>query len=283
MSWMLQNERIIPRGDAALSYLDRGYCFGDGIYEVIRVYNGRMFESGPHYDRLKRSLREIKLELPNSIDKLNDYLEKLIEADKLDDGIVYLQVTRGVAPRAHAFPPAGTEPVLIAYTSEVSRPFETMHSGIAVITRPDIRWLRCDIKTLNLLPNVLAKQESVEVGSDDVVFHRDGTVTECTASNLLIVRDGSIITHPADNMILHGITRLVIRQLAQHLDIPFVEQPITVDEMMKADEVFLSSTISEVMPIVQIDGVNVGGGQPGPVVRRLQAAFERYAGLVSQG
>ncbi|MDF2815940.1 MAG: dat [Paenibacillus sp.] len=273
MNWLLSNDRIIPRNEASISYLDRGYVFGDGIYEVFRVYKGRMFESELHYKRLERSLREIKLQMPYPIEQLDRYLMQMIEKEQLSEGTVYLQITRGAAPRTHAFP-TRNEPVLISYCSPLARPLESMSRGISVITTPDIRWLRCDIKTLNLLPNILAKQTAIEQGVDDVIFHREETVTESSSSNVFAVRNGAIYTHPANNLILHGITRLVIRDLADELRIPFIEEAFLLQDLVSADEVFIASTTSEVTPVITIDGSQVHNGQPGPMVRKLQQAFE---------
>ncbi|PYI56526.1 D-amino-acid transaminase [Paenibacillus flagellatus] len=275
---ILIDDRIVPEAEASVSYLDRGYVFGDGIYEVIRVYNGRLYEKEAHYDRLVRSAGEIGLSLPYPIETLDRLLQDLLGREAVGDGTVYLQVTRGVAPRTHAFPPAGTKPVLVAYCNELARPLDTIRDGLTAITRPDIRWLRCDIKSLNLLGSVLAKQEAVEQGAGDVILHREGTVTECSASNVMIVKDGVVFTHPADHFILHGITRAVVLRLAAERGIEVREIPYTLDELRQADEAFLTSTTMEVTPIVRIDGSAVGSGRPGPVTRLLQEAFEATIG-----
>lgn len=271
---ILIDDRFVPETEARISYLDRGYCFGDGIYEVFRVYNGRLFEKEAHYERLVRSAREVKLHLSCSIDELDARLSKLPALTGVREGTVYMQMTRGAAPRAHAFPPAGTPPVLLAYCTELKRPVETMRRGVSVITRPDIRWLRCDIKSLNLLGSVLAKQEAAEAGADDVILHRNGIVTECSAANAMIVQGGAIVTHPADHLILHGVTRAVVLRLARELDIPVREERFPLETLMAADEAFLTGTTVEVTPIVRIDGRPVADGSPGPITRRLQDAFE---------
>jgi D-alanine transaminase len=238
-----------------------------------------MFESELHYTRLERSLNEIKLQMPYPIEQLDRYLKQMIEKEQLSEGTVYLQITRGAAPRTHAFP-ARTEPVLISYCSPLARPFESMSRGISVITTPDIRWLRCDIKTLNLLPNILAKQTAINQGVDDVIFHREGTVTESSSSNVFAIRNGSLYTHPANNLILHGITRLVIRDLADELNIPFIEEAFLLQDLVSADEVFIASTTAEITPVITIDGSQVHNGQPGPIVRKLQEAFEARVQLL---
>lgn len=271
MIWL--DDRFVAEAEANVSYSDRGYNFGDGIYEVFRVYEGRLYEGAAHYERLARSAREIKLALPYPIERIGRIVDELIERERLREGSVYLQITRGVAPRAHSFPPADTKPVLLVYGSAGKRPEPAMERGVSVIVRPDIRWLRCDIKTLNLLGSVLAKQEAAEQGADDVILHRDGVVTECSASNLMIVKDGVVLTHPADHLILHGITRAVVLRLARELGIPAVERAFSLELLRQADEVFLTSTLMEVTPIVRLEDKPVGGGEPGPVTRRLQQAF----------
>jgi D-alanine transaminase len=253
--------------------MDRGYYFGDGIYEVFRVYGGCMYEADAHYERLERSAREIGLQLPYTRKETDAILNSLIEHEKVREGTVYMQVTRGVAPRSHAFP-TGAKPVMMAYCNEAARPIQTMQNGIAAITLPDIRWLRCDLKTLNLLGSVLAKQEAAELGAGDVILHRDGVVTECSASNLMIVKAGALLTHPANHLILHGITRAVVLRHARERGIAVREQPFTLDELRQADEAFLTGTTMEITPIVRIDGLPVGGGEPGPVTRQLQQDFE---------
>lgn len=268
------DDRFVPETEASVSYSDRGYYFGDGVYEVFRVYGGRLYEAEAHYERLERSAREIGLQLPYAREETDRILYSLLERERVREGTVYLQVTRGVAPRSHGFPDKSTRPVMLAYGNKAKRPLQSTKQGISVITRPDIRWLRCDLKTLNLLGSVLAKQEAIDQGADDVILHRDGIVTECSAANLMIVKDGAVLTHPADHLILHGITRAVVLKLAGELAIPAQERPFTLEALARADEAFLTSTTMEIAPIVRIDGAPVGRGEPGPVTRRLQQAFE---------
>ncbi|HZG88011.1 D-amino-acid transaminase [Paenibacillus sp.] len=273
-TYVWNGERLLPRGEAAADIEDRGYTFGDGIYEVFRVYDGKVFEAEAHWERFVRSAREIRIELPYSAEALDRGVRELVGADGLVDGIVYLQVTRGTAPRAHPFP-ADAKPVLTAFTKPLARPAAMLESGVSVVTQPDIRWLRCDIKSLNLLPNVLAKQAATEAGAAEAVLHRDGVVTEASASNIAIVKDGVIRTHPANNLILHGITRAVALRLAAELDLSVAERPFTLEELREADEAFLLGTTVEVMPVVRVDGAPIGDGKPGPITRRLQEAFVR--------
>lgn len=270
----LIQDRLVPKEEVSVSPDDRGYYFGDGIYEVFRVYGGKLFEAEAHFKRLERTAAAVRIDLPAASSELKKQLEQLIAANSLIEGTVYLQITRGTAPRAHAIP-AQAEPVLMAYTTEVKRPIHMMQQGIAVVTMEDIRWLRCDLKTLNLLPNTLAKQYALDQGADDVVLHRSGLVTECSASNVMIVKEGAIITHPADNLILHGITRAVALRLASELGIPVAETPFTLEDLRQAEEVFVTGTTIEVTPVISVDGLPVASGNPGPVTRRLQQAFEQ--------
>lgn len=270
----LLNDKLVKRDQVAISPDDRGYFFGDGVYEVFRIYNGGIFEKEAHYKRLVRSAGEVKIPLPFSIEKIDGLLEDLLAAEQIQEGIIYLQITRGIAPRNHGFPPAGTTPVLTAYCKEVKRPLGQLQEGLRAVTVPDIRWLRCDIKTLNLLPNILAKQEAVDRGADEAILHRNGTVTECSSSNIMIVKDGVIFTHPATNLILHGVTRGVVLRLAARNGLEVREEPFDLDTLYAADEVFITGTTAEVTPIVEIDG-KPAGNVSGPVTRTLQKAFEQ--------
>lgn len=275
---MLYKNRIVNDHEVAISPFDRGYYFGDGVYEVFRIYNGALFEKDAHYRRLERSAEQTRIPLPYPIADIDGNLAQLLRTEKVTEGIIYLQLTRGEAPRGHAFPKPPAESVLLAYCSEVGRPLQAIRNGISVIVRPDIRWLRCDLKTLNLLPNVLAKQEAVELGAEEVFFHRSGIVTEASSSNVMLVKDDVLYTHPANHLILHGITRAVILKLAFRLNLSVREEPFTLDELRYADEVFITSTTAEVTPVIELDGVPVADGKPGPVSRRLQEAFEEYVG-----
>lgn len=276
---LLWNGKLVEEDQVRVSYRDRGYYFGDGIYEVFRLYNGILFEKEAHLDRLYNSLREIKIELPWSREQLSGMVNKLAATLGQQDGILYIQFTRGEAKRAHIFPEV-CEAVMLGYCEPLVRPADSIENGIEAITLEDIRWLRCHIKSLNLLANTLAKQEAVEAGAKEAILIRsDDTVTECTASNLLIVKDGVIYTHPNGNLILDGITKQVVKRLAHQLDIPYVEQAFSKQQLLNADEVFLTSTTMEATPIISIDGRPVGTGTPGVVTRRLQVA---YVELVEQ-
>ncbi|GIP37921.1 D-amino-acid transaminase [Paenibacillus sp. J31TS4] len=279
---ILFNGRIVEDDQVAISPTDRGYNFGDGIYEVFRIYGGQLFEREAHMARLSRSAAAIRLRLPWTIDELDRQLRQLMEAQPVDNGTLYIQITRCAAPRNHAFPAQG-EAVVVAFIRELPRPVAALENGIQAVTMEDIRWLRCDIKSLNLLPNVLAKQEALDRGAGEAIFHRGATVTECSSSNFMAVKDGIVYTHPATNLILHGVTRGVLLQLAAQQGIAVVERPFDLAFLAQADEAFLSGTTSEITPIVGIDGRPVGDGAPGPVTRRLQQAFERRVQACADG
>ena len=270
----LHNLTITDYQDATIHPDDRGYYFGDGIYEVFRIYNGRLFQEDAHLVRLARSAAELRIPLPYGLPEITGLLYKLLEEDPVEEGILYLQITRGAAPRGHAFPPEGTQPVLTAYCKPLPRNREKITGGIRIVSVPDIRWLRCDIKTLNLLGNVLAKQEAVERGADEAVLHRSGTVTECSSSNIMMVKDGTLWTHPADNLILPGITRQVVLEQARTLGIPVQEAAFTLEELYSADEVLITGTTTEVTPVILIDETPIAGGQPGPITRQLQREYQ---------
>jgi D-alanine transaminase len=270
----LHNLTITDYQDATIHPDDRGYYFGDGIYEVFRIYNGRLFQEDAHLVRLARSASELRIPLPYGLPEITGLLYKLLEKDPVEEGILYLQITRGVAPRGHAFPPEGTQPVLTAYCKPLPRNRDKITGGIRIVSVPDIRWLRCDIKTLNLLGNVLAKQEAVERGADEAVLHRSGTVTECSSSNIMMVKDGTLWTHPADNLILPGITRQVVLEQARALGIPVQEAAFSLEELYSADEVLITGTTTEVTPVILIDETPIAGGQPGPITRQLQREYQ---------
>lgn len=272
------NGEFVAKEAVNISPDDRGYYFGDGVYEVFRIYGGQLFEVERHMQRLERSAAEIRLALPYDRSQIENIMDRLVAESKLTTGILYMQVTRGAAIRTHAFPENG-QGIMLAYCSEAERPLQAMSEGIQAITTDDIRWLRCDLKTLNLLPNVLAKQKAVDHGVDEVILHRNGNVTECSASNLMIVKDGVLMTHPANHLILHGVTRAVVLDLARQADLDISEAPYTLEQLRTADEAFITGTTAEITPIIQIDGEPVGSGKPGTITRKLQHLFDQYAGL----
>ncbi|GAA0590515.1 D-amino-acid transaminase [Virgibacillus siamensis] len=272
MSKILFNNEIIERNNI-VDIEDRAYQFGDGIYEVIGVYNGTPLMLDEHMERLKRSAREIRLNLPEPTANLKRRLEELVSVNDLEEGIIYMQISRGIASREHYFPGDDVPPVTVAYTREEDRMTDVEDQGAKAVLADDIRWLRCDIKTLNLLPNAMAKQEAVENGAVEAILHRGNTVTEASASNVFMVKDGALYTHPADNYILNGITRKKLLQLASELGIKTHEETFTVDELLAADEVFVSATKLDVIPILKVDDHTIDNGLPGNITQKLVKAF----------
>lgn len=276
MTKVLLNEQLVEEKEATVPFNDRGYNFGDGIYEYVRVYNNRLFTARPHFERLLRSANEIGLELNYTVDGLIELVQELISANKVVTGGVYIQVTRGVAPRDHAFPTPTVKAMITGFTKSYDRPYKKLEEGINAVTTEDIRWLRCDIKSLNLLGNVLAKEYATKYNAQEAIQHRGDTVTEGSSSNVYAIKNGVIYTHPTNNLILNGITRKVIKEIAESNNITFKEEAFTVDFLKQADEVIVSSTSIEVMPVVKIDGDNVKDGQVGPVTKKLQEGFTNY-------
>lgn len=275
MEYAIINGEMIKRQEARVDIEDRGYQFGDGVYEVIRVYNGKMFTAQEHMERFAKSAESIGIQLPYAEGQLIKILNDLIEKNGLKLGIIYMQITRGAAPRNHAFPAGDVTPCLTAYTKELPIPTANLQSGVKAILTEDIRWLRCDIKSLNLLGNILAKQKAAEQGCYEAIQHRGQDVTEGSSSNVYMVKNGTVITHESNHLILKGITKDVILQVCAENNIPVEERTFTLEELAQADEVFLSSTTSEVTPIVVIDGKKMGDGLPGPVTQKLQTLFKQ--------
>jgi D-alanine transaminase len=275
------NGRYLPRTDARISFEDRGYLFADGVYEVCEVREGRLIDERRHMERLVRSLHELRIDLPMPLNALSVVLHEVARRNGVRDGIVYLQITRGVAKRDHAFPPAGTKPAIVVTASRID-PAKTeavAAEGIAVITLPDNRWDRVDIKSIALLPNVLAKQAAREQGAREAWFVAgDGTVTEGSSSNAWIVtRDGALVTRKADHAILRGITRTVLLDVLAAHNLVLDERPFTVAEAQGAREAFITSASQTVMPVVRIDGRPVGNGAPGLIATALRRDFHRFA------
>jgi D-alanine transaminase len=275
------NGRYVPQRDAMVHVEDRGYQFADGVYEVCEVRGGRLIDERRHMERLQRSLRELQIAMPMSLSALGVVLHEVVRRNGVRDGIVYLQITRGVAKRDHAFPPAGTRPSVVVTASRID-PAKTERfaaDGIAIVTVPDNRWDRVDIKSIALLPNVLAKQIAREQGAREAWFVApDGTVTEGSSSNAWIVTSGNeVVTRQADQTILKGITRTVLRDLLRAHKLTLVERPFTVAEAIGAREAFITSASQTVMPVVRIDGQPVGNGAPGLVATALREDFHRFA------
>lgn len=274
MSYSLWNDQIVKNEEVVVDKEDRGYQFGDGVYEVVKVYNGELFTATEHIDRFYESAEKIRMTIPYTKDKLHQLLHQLVEANKVGTGHVYFQITRGAGSRNHIFPGDDVKPVLTGNTKENPRPFENFEKGVKATFVEDIRWLRCDIKSLNLLGAVLAKQEAHEKGCYEAILHRDEIVTEGSSSNIYGIKDGVLYTHPANNLILNGITRQVIIKCAAEIGLPVNEQPMTKEQLLVMDEVIVSSTTSEVTPIIEVDGKAIGNGIPGEWTRKLQAQFD---------
>ncbi|NMH67480.1 D-amino-acid transaminase [Bacillus sp. RO3] len=273
MNTVFVNGEMMDRADAKVDIEDRGYQFGDGIYEVIRVYGGKTFTMREHMERLYESAQKMKLAIPYSEQELTDDLLKLVDLNQVKDGIIYLQVTRGVATRQHHFPAKEVKGSVVAYTKDFPVPQQQMDQGVTAKLVEDIRWLRCDIKSLNLLGNLLAKEEAASEGHFEAILHRGDTVTEGSSSNAFLVKDGVIYTHPVTNLILNGITRRVIKELCRENDLSFQEESFFVEDLLEADEMFIASTTSEVMPVIKVDGHVIGDGKPGVVTKKLQVLF----------
>ena len=271
MIWI--NGDVMPLADARVGIEDRGYQFADGVYEVIRLYEGRPFTLREHLERLEKSAAGIRMTLPLARDALAGEILKFLRRTPVRDGMVYLQATRGCAARNHAFPKDCAPNVLfyVRHLSPLDPPGQGR--GAALATVRDERWKKCWIKSIALLANVLAKNEAVDAGADEAVFVEDGVVSECSASNLFVVRGGKVITHPVGPKVLPGITRLVLQQVAKQAGVEWVERPVRFDEAVGADEVFITSTTREISWVGRWDGKTVAGGRCGPVTLKLHQAL----------
>jgi D-alanine transaminase len=268
------NGEFIPKENVRISPDDRGFLFADGTYEVVRIYGGKPFRLAGHLRRFASSLGQMLLDFEDT-GAFEGVTGELIRRNGLDHGeaALYIQITRGVGPRSHPFPEPGTRPTVYASVSPVVPPVEKWEKGVKAILVPDIRWLRCDIKSISLLANVLAAQQAREQNAEEAVFVRDGVVTEGTHTNVCAVSKGTVRTHPTGQTILDGITREVVREICRDFGIPFEEKAVTESEILQADEAFLLGTTTEIMPVVQLGSATVGTGSPGPLTRRLQEAF----------
>jgi D-alanine transaminase len=275
------NGRYVPYAHASVHIEDRGYQFADGVYEVCEVRAGKLVDERRHMERLVRSLGELKIAMPMTLKSLGVVLRETIERNRVQDGLVYLQITRGVARRDFAFPAEGTKPsiVAIARSKDRSKTESAAQAGIAVVTTKDNRWDRVDIKTVGLLPNALASQYAKEQGANEAwLIDRDGFVTEGSHSNAwMVTADKKIVTRPAEHGILRGITRTVIFEVAKKLGHHIEERPFTLKEALNAKEAFNTSATQIVMPVVKIDGTVIGDGKPGEVATALRARFYEIA------
>jgi D-alanine transaminase len=275
------NGRYRPHREALIHVEDRGYQFADGVYEVCEVRGARIVDERRHMARLTRSLAELRIGLPMPLTALSVVLHETVRRNRVRDGIVYLQVTRGVARRDHAFPAAGTAPAVVvtARALDAAKGEKVAADGIAVVTMSDNRWARPDIKSVSLLPNILAKQAARDAGAREAWFiDAKGFVTEGASSNAWIVTpDGEVVTRPVDNSILNGISRTVVRDAIAAQGLRLAERPFTVAEAKAAREAFVTAASQIVQPVVRIDGAPVGDGRPGPVATALRREFHRHA------
>jgi D-alanine transaminase len=268
------NGQFLPLEDAKVSVLDRGFIYGDGVYELVPVYGRRPYRLRQHLARLQRSLDGIRLANPHTGAEWEAIIAGLIGRMAFADQGVYLQVTRGAAKRDHAFP-AGVSPTVFMMSNPLALPSrEQIERGVAVVTAVDERWLHCDLKTISLLGNVLARQLAIDAGATETVLFRNGYLTEASASNVLLVRDGVIVAPPKDNQILPGITYDVAFELAREGGLPIEVRPVPKDEALAADEMWLSSSTKEVLAVTSLDGRPFAAGTPGPVFRKVHALFQ---------
>lgn len=277
------NGSYMPPESAQVSAFDRGFIFGDGIYEVIPVYGRHAFRLPHHLQRLANSLKAVRLTNPMIGNEWRAMIERLIADCDSEEQSVYIQVTRGAAPRDHAFP-ASAAPTVFAYAKPLRTPSLTeINTGIGAITADDIRWARCDIKAIALLANVILRQEAVEQGAAESILIHNGIATEGAASNIFIVSKGAVATPPKNQQILPGITRDLVVELAHENGIPCEERSIPVGELLAADEVWLTSSLKEVLPIVSIDKRPVGTGKPGPTFARMYQLYQEYKAAFREG
>ncbi|HQA60662.1 MAG: D-amino-acid transaminase [Tepidanaerobacteraceae bacterium] len=274
------NGQKVDYEDARISIEDRGFLFGDGLYEVVHVYKGRFFHLDRHLARLEQGAKEIYLNLDFGLNNLANICRKAAKESGYDDASVYIQVTRGAAVRQHAFPDNVKCTWLVIARECKGNPPEFYENGIECITVPDERWGRCNIKTVQLLANCIAKEKAKRAGSFEAIFHKGGAVREGSSSNVFIVKDNKLMTHPADNRILNGITRGVVLEMAERKQIEYVEEVFTLDDLFSADEVFLTGTTTEIMPVVKVDGKLIGDGVPGTMTRLIQEEYQKYIDTV---
>ena|SRR5690625_2416662 len=279
--FILSQGKFLHKDSLLFPYEERGLQFGDGVYEVIRIYHGDLYLLDEHVARLYRSLKAISISIEQSPQQMKQLLKTLVKKNEMtQDGYIYLQISRGSSERIHTFPEQIT-PNMYAYIHNQPRPFDYLDEGIKTITHRDERWKNCYIKSLNLLPNILAKQTAIEKGCyEAILVNDDGVVTECCSSNIFLVKNNTIFTHPPTKRILHGCVRDAIIRFSEKLSIQLIEEPFTKSELVEADELFLTSSISEVLPIIAVDDMQIGDGTPGKITRKLQAEYDKDAGLI---
>ena len=276
------NGEFMPETEARIPVLDRGFIFGDGVYEVIPVYGGKLFRFAEHLQRLQNSLDALKIKNPLAIEAWEQTLTELIKRNAGGDLSLYLQVTRGSAERDHAIPDNPVPTVFAMCNPLKPLPSETVDNGVAAITLDDIRWLRCHIKAISLLPNVLLRQEALDQGAAEAILIRDGQATEGAASNLFAVIDGVITTPPKSPMLLPGITRDLVLELAEKNSLPCQEKDISLEELQKADEIWLTSSTKEILSVTELNGQPVANGKPGPLYQKTLALYQAYKQALRQ-
>ncbi|MFD0943802.1 D-amino-acid transaminase [Savagea faecisuis] len=264
--WVNENDAVIPVDE-------RGHQFGDGVYEVTRIYEGKPFMMREHVERLVKSAKEIRMDLGMTVEEVESLMMEAVERSGEKNCDVYIQITRGIAKRGHLFPKDVKPSITMTVRPMEVIAMEERLAGKTAIFHEDERWKNCYIKSLNLLPNILAKQVANDAGAYEAILIRDGYVTEGTSSNIFIVQNGELVTRPLSNYILAGITRMRVEQLAEQLNIPFVEREFTKEDVLEAEEVFMTSTTNEVLPLVEIDGTTIGSGVAGPVTERVAKQF----------
>lgn len=270
------NGKFMPVEDAHIPVLDRGFIFGDGVYEVIPAYSRHPFRLAEHLRRLQHSLDRVRIANPYSDAEWTRLAGEIIERNAGEDQSVYLQVTRGVAKRDHAFP-KGVQPTVFMMSNPLVTPAPALvESGVACISAQDYRWLNCDIKSVSLLGNCLLRQLSADVGAAETILFRDGRLTEASASNVFIVRDGVVLTPPKDNLVLPGITYDVVIEIARAREFQLEVRPVSEAEVRGADEIWITSSTKEVLAVTTFDGKPVGDGKPGPLFRRMHALYQQF-------
>ena len=272
------NGRFLPWQDATVSIDDRGFQFGDAVYEVIRTYRGSPFEMSAHLDRLDRSATQLSISQPYTRRQWTQWIHQGLSLAGYQDAKIYIQVTRGVAPREHGFPSESRPTVVMTIRALHPLSLEMRHTGVTACTREDLRWGRCDIKSVNLLANVLAREEARRAGVFEAILVRDGLVMEGAVSNVMAVQEGVLVTAPESPRILSGVTRTVVLQLAREEEVVVEERFMSIDSLYRADEVFLTGTTLEVLGVVQIDEKVIGTGRPGPVTQALAARWTLLTG-----
>ena len=270
------NGKFMPVEDARIPVLDRGFIFGDGVYELIPVYSRVPFRMDEHLARLERSLAAVRIRNPYSRAEWRDMILQLVAKQPYEDQGVYFQVTRGVAKRDHALPKDAVPTVFVMSNPLVNPPRELVERGAAAVSAVDNRWHRCDIKSISLIGNCLLRQASADVGAAETILFRDGNLTEASASNVFVVRNGVILSPPKSNLILPGITYDVIAEIAQAAGLPLEYRDISAAEVRGADEIWITSSSKEVLAIVTLDGKPVAGGRPGPMFRRVHALYQEF-------